>query len=252
MYTSGCPKNQKRCWNNIRSPPPEGSKKDVLRFRSVSNIVMQAANTGRAKIRSRAVINKAQGKSGVISNVTQGRRIFSTVVIIFSDAIIEENPARCKEIMAKSTEGSFWPTNLERGGYTVQPVPTPWFVNDLDNNRNRDGGSSQNLKLFNRGNAISGAPKVKGINQFPKPPIKIGITAKNIIRNAWAVTITLYICPLFKKVPPCLNSRRIITLVEVPNIALQAPKIKYKVPISLWFVDQVHRFTSYLKIFVIM
>jgi len=23
--TSGCPKNQKRCWNNIGSPPPAGS-----------------------------------------------------------------------------------------------------------------------------------------------------------------------------------------------------------------------------------
>jgi len=24
-FTSGCPKNQKRCWNNIGSPPPAGS-----------------------------------------------------------------------------------------------------------------------------------------------------------------------------------------------------------------------------------
>ena len=45
--------------------------------------------------------------------------------------------------------------------------------------------------LFIRGNAISGAPNIIGINQFPNPPIKIGITIKKIIINAWAVTITL-------------------------------------------------------------
>jgi len=45
--------------------------------------------------------------------------------------------------------------------------------------------------LFIRGNAISGAPIIKGTNQFPNPPIIIGITIKKIIINAWAVTITL-------------------------------------------------------------
>lgn len=45
--------------------------------------------------------------------------------------------------------------------------------------------------LFIRGNAMSGAPIIRGTNQFPKPPIIIGITIKKIITNAWAVTITL-------------------------------------------------------------
>lgn len=45
--------------------------------------------------------------------------------------------------------------------------------------------------LFIRGNAMSGAPIIKGTNQFPKPPIMIGITIKKIITKAWAVTITL-------------------------------------------------------------
>ena len=78
--------------------------------------MIHAANTGNAKISSSAVINRAQGSKGVISNVTQGSRIFSTVVIIFNEAIIEENPARWRDIIARSTDGSFWPTNLERGG----------------------------------------------------------------------------------------------------------------------------------------
>lgn len=45
--------------------------------------------------------------------------------------------------------------------------------------------------LFIRGKAISGAPNIKGTNQFPNPPIITGITIKKIIINAWAVTITL-------------------------------------------------------------
>lgn len=45
--------------------------------------------------------------------------------------------------------------------------------------------------LFMRGNAISGAPIIKGTSQFPNPPIIIGITIKKIMTNAWAVTITL-------------------------------------------------------------
>jgi hypothetical protein len=45
--------------------------------------------------------------------------------------------------------------------------------------------------LFIRGNAISGAPNIKGTNQFPNPPIMIGITMKKIITKACAVTITL-------------------------------------------------------------
>jgi len=38
--------------------------------------------------------------------------------------------------------------------------------------------------LFIRGNAISGAPIIRGISQFPNPPIIIGITIKKIITKA--------------------------------------------------------------------
>ena len=54
-----------------------------------------------------------------------------------------------------------------------------------------DGGSSQNLMLFIRGKAMSGAPNINGTSQFPNPPIIIGITMKKIITKAWAVTMTL-------------------------------------------------------------
>jgi len=45
--------------------------------------------------------------------------------------------------------------------------------------------------LFIRGKAMSGLPNIKGTNQFPNPPIMIGITIKKIITKAWAVTIVL-------------------------------------------------------------
>jgi hypothetical protein len=63
-------------------------------------------------------------------------------------------------------------------------VPAPLLTREEANNKNKEGGSSQNLKLFVRGKAMSGAPNISGRNQFPKPPIKIGITMKKIITKA--------------------------------------------------------------------
>jgi hypothetical protein len=56
---------------------------------------------------------------------------------------------------------------------------------------NKEGGSSQNLMLFIRGNAISTELIIRGTNQLPNPPIITGITIKKIITKAWAVTIAL-------------------------------------------------------------
>lgn len=70
-------------------------------------------------------------------------------------------------------------------------MPAPTSVKEDAISRDRDGGSNQNLMLFIRGKAISGAPSMMGTNQFPNPPIMIGITMKKIITKAWAVTIVL-------------------------------------------------------------
>jgi hypothetical protein len=70
-------------------------------------------------------------------------------------------------------------------------VPAPLSTNALDNSNTNAGTKNQNLILFKRGKAISGAPSIKGTSQLPKPPIIIGITIKKIITNAWAVTTTL-------------------------------------------------------------
>ena len=57
--------------------------------------------------------------------------------------------------------------------------------------RTRAGGISQKEMLFMRGNAMSGAPIIIGIIQLPKPPITAGMTTKNTIKRACAVTSTL-------------------------------------------------------------
>lgn len=102
--------------------------------------------------------------------------------------------------------------------------------------------------LFNRGNAISGAPINNGTIQFPNPPINIGITMKNIMINACAVTKTLYICPSPAKnaCPGNDNSILIITLNAVPTIPENAPNIMYNVPMSLWFVLNNHRLAQFM------
>jgi hypothetical protein len=104
---------------------------------------------------------------------------------------IEDTPAKWSEKIVRSTAGPLCAKVWANGGYTVQPVPAPCSLRELDVIRKKEGGKSQNLKLFNRGKAISGAPIIRGINQFPNPPIKIGITKKKIIIKAWLVTVTL-------------------------------------------------------------
>lgn len=118
-------------------------------------------------------------------------RILITVVIKLIAPKIDEIPAKCREKIAKSTDAPECAIFDDNGGYTVHPVPAPFSTILLEINNINDGGNNQNLILLSRGNAISGAPNIKGTNQFPKPPIIIGITIKKIIIKAWAVTITL-------------------------------------------------------------
>lgn len=117
--------------------------------------------------------------------------MFIIVVIKLIAPKIEETPARCKLKIAKSTEIPEWNKFPANGGYTVHPVPAPMPAKDEEDNKVKEGGSNQNLMLFIRGNAMSCAPIIIGISQFPNPPIITGITIKKIITNACAVTIVL-------------------------------------------------------------
>jgi hypothetical protein len=105
IYTSGCPKNQNKCWYKIGSPPPAGSKKDVFKFRSVKSMVIAPARTGRERRRSTTVIVTAHTNSGIRSRVSPCHRILMTVVIKFTAPKIDDAPAKWSEKIAKSTDG---------------------------------------------------------------------------------------------------------------------------------------------------
>ncbi len=77
--------------------------------------------------------------------------------------MIDETPAIWREKIDKSTDGPLWDKFDDKGGYTVHPVPIPVPINILEINNINLGGNNQNLILFIRGKAISGAPKINGI-----------------------------------------------------------------------------------------
>ena len=173
------------------SPPPAGSKKVVFRFWSVSSIVMPAANTGSERSSNMAVIITDHTNRGVWYCDIAGGFMLMIVVIKLMAPKIEETPAKCKEKMVRSTEAPEWARLPAKGGYMVQPVPAPASTIDDARSSSNEGGRSQKLILFIRGNAISGAPIIRGTSQLPNPPIIIGITIKKIITNARVVTTTL-------------------------------------------------------------
>ncbi len=113
------------------------------------------ANTGRAKRRSTAVINTDHTNRGIESNLKEEERMFMMVVMKLMAPRIEEAPAKCNLKIARSTEIPEWNKFPANGGYTVHPVPTPIPANAEAERSIRDGGSSQNLMLFIRGNAMS-------------------------------------------------------------------------------------------------
>lgn len=123
-------------------------------------------------------------------------------------------------------------------------MPAPASTVDEASRRRKDGGSSQKLMLFIRGNAMSGAPIIRGTSQFPNPPIMMGITMKKIITKAWAVTITLYTWSSPRRAPGWPSSARMRRLRAVPTMPAHAPKIRYRVPMSLWLVENNHRLTN--------
>lgn len=76
------------------SPPPAGSKKEVLRLRSVRSIVIPAAKTGRDRRRRTAVIRTAQTNKGVWYCVMAGGFMLIIVVMKLIAPRMEEIPAK--------------------------------------------------------------------------------------------------------------------------------------------------------------
>jgi|TARA_R110002050_G_scaffold120133_1_gene238051 hypothetical protein len=150
-------------------------------FLSNSNIVIPPANTGSDNNNNIAVTNRDHTYKGIKCNVKPGDFILKIVDMKFIAPNNEDTPAKCKLKIAKSTAPPEWNSAFDSGGYTVHPVPTPCSTKAELSNSVKDGTNNQNEILFNLGKLISGAPIIIGKNQFPNPPIKIGIIKKNII-----------------------------------------------------------------------
>lgn len=186
-----------------------------------------------------AIDQRKRGKrSSLIIEVIRDTKIVVRKLILPK---IEETPERWRLKIAKSTEIPLWYLESERGGYTVHPVPAPASRIAERRRKAKAGTSNQKDKLFIRGKAISATPSIRGMSQLPKPPIETGITIKKIMTNAWAVTITLYKCSSANQGPTIPSSKRIKRDRAKPIKPAQIPKIKYKVPISLWLVDIAQR-----------
>jgi len=76
----------------------------VLKFLSVSSIVIAPANTGSDNNSRNAVIYTAQTNNGVLLALIPGALILVIVTIKFIAPNIEDTPARCNEYIAQSTE----------------------------------------------------------------------------------------------------------------------------------------------------
>jgi hypothetical protein len=82
----------------------------VLIFRSVNNIVIAPAKTGRERTNKKVVTTTLQIKRAVVAKVKFFLRILKIVHKKFIEPKIEEAPARCKEKIAKSTAAPLCPT----------------------------------------------------------------------------------------------------------------------------------------------
>ncbi len=146
------PKNQNKCWYNIGSPPPAGSKKVVLKFLSVNNIVNAPANTGNDNNNKKAVISTAHTNKGILCNVIPGALMLNIVQIKLIAPNNDDIPAKCKLKIPKSTAPPECAIIEDNGGYTVQPVPTPDSTNADAKIKINEGNNNQNDMLFNLGN----------------------------------------------------------------------------------------------------
>lgn len=82
----------------------------------MSSIVIPPASTGRERRRRMAVTTRDQTYKGIRSAEQPLGRIFRAVVIKLIEPKIDDTPAKCREKIARSTEGPLWATFPARGG----------------------------------------------------------------------------------------------------------------------------------------
>ena len=76
----------------------------MFRLRSVNNIVIAPASTGKDSNNSIAVTKTDHANNGIRSNNMPNTRRLPKVLIKFTAPRIDLTPAKCNEKMAKSTE----------------------------------------------------------------------------------------------------------------------------------------------------
>lgn len=77
---------------------------------------MAPARTGRERRSRTTVITAAHTNSGIRSRRSPFQRILIIVVMKLMAPRIEDAPAKCREKMARSTDGPEWARFLARGG----------------------------------------------------------------------------------------------------------------------------------------
>ena len=102
MYTSGCPKNQKRCCHRIGWPPAAGSKMWAPRCRSANNIAPALVSIGKAMSTRTLVTSMFQVKIGIRNIVIPGARMVMTVLMMFTPVNTPESPVSRTPMIQRS------------------------------------------------------------------------------------------------------------------------------------------------------
>ena len=167
-----------------------------------------------------------------------GARMFSTVTMMLIAPMMEDAPMMCMAKMAKSMPG---PICSDSGAYSVQPaaVAPPGTKNEAVSMMAATG-SSQKLKLFMRANAMSEAPICMGIIQFAKPT-KAGMMAPNTMMRPCMVVNWLNSSGRKNCRPGSNSSVRSSRASVPPSSNMKNEKMRYIVPMSLWFVAKSQR-----------
>ena len=160
------------------------------------------------------MISQVQQNSGMRSSVMPGARMFMMVTITLIAPMIEDAPIRWTANIAIGKLSPVWITS---GGYSVQPpAGEPPGASIVPSSRMNANGSSQKLKLFMRGSAMSGAPTCSGIIQLAMPT-HAGITPPKIMTSACAVVIELKNCGSTNCRPGWNSSARITSAIAPPD-----------------------------------
>jgi len=126
-------------------------------------------------------------------------------------------------------------------------VPGALSKKKICNNKTKELGVTQNIKLFSLGKATSRTPNCVGSKKLPKAPKSTGITTKKTMTRPCSEIIVKYLSALFSMMltPGKANSIRINVARRRPAHAAVITKIKYMTAIRLWLVDKTHAFSRY-------